>query len=77
MHYSYRGSFTPRIITVQNTQASPDFLLLPQVIPTSIPIPIPKKNDPASILGRFGIDLGLIPNRFFFGIGIGVEVGMT
>ena len=25
----------------QNTQASPEFLTLPQVIPTSIPIPIP------------------------------------
>ena len=30
--------------TVQNTQASPEFLTLPQVIPTSIPIPIPRKS---------------------------------
>ena len=38
------GGFAPRISTVQNTQTSPEFLTLPQVISTSIPIPIPKKN---------------------------------
>ena len=41
LYCSYRGGFAPRISTVQNTQASPEFLILPQVIPTSIPIPIP------------------------------------
>ena len=36
-----RGTKPPPITTRQNTQASPEFLTLPQVIPTSIPIPIP------------------------------------
>ena len=35
------GGFAPLINTVQNTQASPEFLALPQVIPTSTPIPKP------------------------------------
>ena len=36
------GGFVAPITTIQNTQASPEFLTLPQVIPTSIPIPILK-----------------------------------
>ena len=39
LYCSYRGGFAPRISTVQNTQAPPEFLTLPQVIPTSTPIP--------------------------------------
>ena len=35
------GAEPPPITTMQNTQASPEFLTLPQVIPTSIWIPIP------------------------------------
>ena len=38
--YLLGGGFAPRIGTVQNTPAPPKFLTLPQVIPTSIPIPI-------------------------------------
>ena len=41
--YLYGGEASP-ITTIQNTQASPEFLTLPQVIPTSIPIPIPHKS---------------------------------
>ena len=39
--YLYGGRSPPSIATIQNTQASPEFLTLPQVIPTSIPMPIP------------------------------------
>ena len=38
---TYTGGEALSIIMIQNTQASPEFLTLPQVIPTSIPIPIP------------------------------------
>ena len=36
-----QGMRVSRTSAAQNTQASPEFLTLPQVIPTSIPIPIP------------------------------------
>ena len=41
LYRTYTGGEAPSIIIIQNTQASPEFLTLPQVIPTSIPIPIP------------------------------------
>ena len=47
MYRTYTGGERPRITTIQNTQANglnPEFLTLPQVIPTSIPILIPHKS---------------------------------
>ena len=38
--YLYGGR-SPPITTIQHTQASPEFSTLPQVIPTSIPVPFP------------------------------------
>ena len=78
MHFSYRWGEAPPIPVMQNTKVSLEFLILPQVIPTSIPIPIPKKNppridlestpnrpriDPESIPNRPRIDPELTPNR--------------
>ena len=40
MYHTYTGGEAPSITIMQNTQASPEFLTLPQVIPTSILIPI-------------------------------------
>ena len=36
LYYNYRGGFARCISTVQNTQASPEILPLPQIIPTSL-----------------------------------------
>ena len=44
LQFHFRGGYAPWKRTVQNTQAPPEFLTLPQVIPTSMPIPISKKN---------------------------------
>ena len=44
LYYNYTGGFAPPITSIQNAQASPEFLTLPQVIPTSIPIPISHKS---------------------------------
>ena len=44
LYCSYRGGFAPCISTVQNTQASPDFLTLPQFIPTCYKCYKRKKN---------------------------------
>ena len=41
LYRTYRVGEVPPMTTIQNTQASPELLTLPQVIPTSIPIPIP------------------------------------
>ena len=41
LYRTYTGGEVPFIIIIQNRKASPEFLTLPQVIPTSIPIPIP------------------------------------
>ena len=44
LYHTYTGGEAPPLTSIHNTQASPDFLTLPQVIPTSIPIPIPHKS---------------------------------
>ena len=44
LYRTYTGGEAPPITTIQNTQAAPECLTLPQVIPTSIPIPIPHKS---------------------------------
>ena len=41
LYRTYTGGEAPPITAIQNTQAPPEFLTLPQVIPTSIPTPIP------------------------------------
>ena len=45
MYRSYTGGEAPPITTIQNTQAPPEFLTLPQFIPTLIPISIPNVSD--------------------------------
>ena len=44
MYRTYTGGEAPPITTIKSTQAAPEILTLPQVTPTSIPIPIPHKS---------------------------------